>query len=58
MSTTKYYIKGIKGAIGVPVIGLGLSMFTFGAYLNSSEFNILQSFLSTFFLSHCQGNLL
>ena len=49
MSTTKYYIKGIKGAIGVPVIGLGLSMFTFGAYLNSSEFNILQSFLSTFF---------
>ena len=46
---TNYYIKGISDAFGVPIIGLGLSMFTFGAYLNSSNFNLFQSFLSTFF---------
>ena len=44
-----YFIKGVREASGVPIIGLGLSMFTFGAYLNSSNFNLLQSFLSTFF---------
>ena len=44
-----YFIKGVRVASGVPIIGLGLSMFTFGAYLNSSNFNLLQSFLSTFF---------
>ena len=47
--SSNYYIKGVKDACGVPVIGLGLSMFTFGAYLNSSNFNLFQSFLSTFF---------
>ncbi len=47
--TKNYYIKGVSDACGVPVIGLGLSMFTFGAYLNSSNFNLFQSFLSTFF---------
>ena len=47
--TTNYYIKGFNDACGVPIIGLGLSMFTFGAYLNSSNFNLFQSFLSTFF---------
>ncbi|MDC3024524.1 AzlC family ABC transporter permease [Alphaproteobacteria bacterium] len=47
--SSNFYIKGVKDALGVPVIGLGLSMFTFGAYLNASGFNLLQSFLSTFF---------
>ncbi len=47
--SSNYYIKGIKAALGVPVIGLSLSMFTFGAYLNSSNFSLFQSFLSTFF---------
>ncbi len=46
---SNYFIKGIKDACGVPVIGLSVSMFAFGAYLRSSEFNLLQSFLSTFF---------
>ena len=44
-----YYIKGVRDSWGVPIIGLSLSMFTFGAYLKSSNFNLLQSFLSTFF---------
>ena len=47
--SSNFYIRGIKDACGVPVIGLGLSMFTFGAYLNTSNFNLFQSFLSTFF---------
>ena len=46
---TYFFKKGIKDSCGIPLIGLGLSMFTFGAYLKSSEFNLLQSFLSTFF---------
>ena len=41
--------KGIYSAIGIPALGLGLSFFTFGTYLNSSGFNFLQSFLSSFF---------
>ena len=45
----KFLIKGIKDASGLPLIGLGLSMFTFGAYLKSYNFNLLQSFCSTFF---------
>jgi len=36
-------------AIGVPAIGLGSSMFTFGAYLKSSGFTLFESFTSTFF---------
>ena len=45
----KYFIKGIRDACGIPLIGLALSMFTFGAYLKTSNFSILQTFLSTFF---------
>ena len=45
----KFFKKGIKDALGIPLAGLALSMFTFGAYLNSSNFNYMQSFLSTFF---------
>ena len=45
----KFFINGIKDAFGTPLIGLGLSMLTFGAYLKSSNFSLLQSFLSTFF---------
>jgi len=40
---------GVKHAIGVPALGLGSSMFAFGAFLHSSGFDIFQSFLSTFF---------
>ena len=45
----KYFKKGIRDACGIPLIGLALSMFTFGAYLKTSNFSILQTFLSTFF---------
>ena len=41
--------NGVKHAIGVPALGLGSSMFAFGAFLNSAGFDIFQSFLSTFF---------
>ena len=44
----KFFKKGIKDAL-VSLYRLALSMFTFGAYLNSSNFNYMQSFLSTFF---------
>tara|TARA_E500000081_G_scaffold73137_1_gene74837 strand:+ start:818 stop:1522 length:705 start_codon:yes stop_codon:yes gene_type:complete len=40
---------GVKHAIGVPALGLGSSMFAFGAFLNSAGFDIFQSFCSTFF---------
>ena len=53
MFINNYYIKGIKDACWiVPIIGFRFNifiMFTFGAYLNSSNFNLFQSFLSTFF---------
>ena len=42
--------QGIKYSFGTPAIGLGLSMFTFGAFLKSSGFTIWQSFSSTFLL--------
>ena len=41
--------QGIKYSFGTPALGLGLSMFTFGAFLKSSGFTIWQSFSSTFF---------
>lgn len=41
--------NGVMHAIGVPAIGLGSSMFTFGAYLKSSGFTLFESFTSTFF---------
>ena len=46
---SKFFLIGIKDACGIPLVGLGLSMLTFGAYLKSSNFSLLQSFLSTFF---------
>ena len=39
----------MKHAIGVPAVGLGSSMFAFGAYLKSSGFDLFQSFSSSFF---------
>ena len=54
----KYFIKGIRDACGIPLIGLTLSMFTFGAYLKTSNFSILQTFLSTFLHLHYQDSLL
>ena len=47
--SSNYYIKGIKDACGVPVIGLGLSMFTFGAYLNVQTL----IYFKVFFLHFC-----
>ena len=41
--------QGIKYSFGTASLGLGLSMFTFGAFLKSSGFTIWQSFSSTFF---------
>ena len=41
--------KGFLYSLGTPAIGLGLSMFTFGAFLKSSGFTIFQCFSSTFF---------
>jgi predicted branched-subunit amino acid permease len=41
--------NGVMHALGVPAIGLGSSMFTFGAYLKSSGFTLFESFTSTFF---------
>src|SRR5210317_698873 len=35
--------------IGIPAVGLGSSMFAFGAYLKSSGFDLFQSFASSFF---------
>ncbi len=42
-------MEGAKLALGIPALGLGLSMFAFGAFLNSSNFSVLHSFISTFF---------
>ena len=41
--------QGIRYSFITPALGLGLSMFTFGAFLKSSGFTIWQSFSSTFF---------
>lgn len=49
MFSSKPFRDGVKHAIGVPALGLGSSMFAFGAYLNSGGFDIFHSFLSTFF---------
>tara|TARA_A100001011_G_C14313711_1_gene846893 strand:- start:1795 stop:2496 length:702 start_codon:yes stop_codon:yes gene_type:complete len=46
---SQYIKRGILYSIGTPAIGLGLSMFTFGAFLKSSGFTLFQSFSSTFF---------
>jgi len=35
--------------MGIPAVGLGSSMFAFGAYLKSSGFDLFQSFASSFF---------
>ncbi|MBF95699.1 MAG: hypothetical protein CFH34_01511 [Alphaproteobacteria bacterium MarineAlpha9_Bin4] len=55
---SNFFIKGFRDACGIPLIGLGLSMFTFGVYLKSSEFNLIQSFLSTFFAFALPGQFI
>ena len=42
--------QGIKYSFGTPALGLGLSMFTFGAFLKSSGFTIWQVFHLPFLL--------
>ena len=49
MLSSQSFKDGVKHAIGVPALGLGSSMFAFGAFLHSAGFDIFQSFLSTFF---------
>jgi len=49
MVSSVSFKNGIRHAIGIPVIGLGTSMFAFGAYLKSSGFDLLQSLSSTLF---------
>ena len=49
MFSSQSFKDGVKHAIGVPALGLGSSMFAFGAFLHSAGFDIFQSFLSTFF---------
>ena len=49
MFTSLSFRQGIKHAMGIPAVGLGSSMFAFGAYLKSSGFDLLQSFASSFF---------
>jgi predicted branched-subunit amino acid permease len=47
--SSQSFKDGVKHAIGVPALGLGSSMFAFGAFLHSAGFDIYQSFFSTFF---------
>ena len=49
MFSSQSFSDGIKHAIGVPALGLGSSMFAFGAFLKSAGFDIYQSFFSTLF---------
>ena len=49
MFSSQSFKDGVKHAIGVPALGLGSSMFAFGAFLHSAGFDIYQSFFSTFF---------
>ena len=49
MLSSQSFKDGVKHAIGVPALGLGSSMFAFGAFLHSAGFDIYQSFFSTFF---------
>ena len=49
MFTSLSFRQGIKHAMGIPAVGLGSSMFAFGAYLKSSGFDLFQSFASSFF---------
>ena len=49
MFSSQSFKDGVKHAIGVPALGLGSSMFAFGAFLHSVGFDIYQSFFSTFF---------
>ena len=49
MFSSQSFKDGVKHAFGVPALGLGSSMFAFGAFLHSAGFDIYQSFLSTFF---------
>jgi predicted branched-subunit amino acid permease len=47
--SSQSFKDGVKHAFGVPALGLGSSMFAFGAFLHSAGFDIYQSFFSTFF---------
>ena len=49
MFSSQSFKDGVKHAVGVPALGLGSSMFAFGAFLHSAGFDIYQSFFSTFF---------
>ena len=49
MFSSLSFKSGIGHAFGVPAIGLGSSMFAFGAYLKSSGFDLFQSLASTLF---------
>ena len=49
MFSSQSFKDGVKHAIGVPALGLGSSMFAFGAFLHIAGFDIYQSFFSTFF---------
>lgn len=49
MFSSQSFKDGVKHAFGVPALGLGSSMFAFGAFLHSAGFDIYQSFFSTFF---------
>ena len=49
MFSSLSFKSGIRHAFGVPAIGLGSSMFAFGAYLKSSGFDLFQSLASTLF---------
>tara|TARA_E500000178_G_scaffold339682_1_gene381449 strand:- start:510 stop:1208 length:699 start_codon:yes stop_codon:yes gene_type:complete len=55
---SQYIKKGILYSLGTPTIGLGLSMFTFGAFLKSSGFTLYQSFSSTFFAFALPGQFI
>ena len=49
MFSSQSFKDGVKHAFGVPALGLGSSMFAFGAFLHSAGFDIYQGFFSTFF---------
>ena len=58
MLVPQYIKKGILYSIGTPAIGLGISMFTFGAFLKSSGFTLFQSFSYTFFAFALPGQFI
>ena len=49
MLSSVSFRQGVSHAFGVPALGLGSSMFAFGAYLKSAGFDLFQSIASTLF---------